>query len=119
MSIRREDVEAGLVDLTDVSDEGQPSRRPTHPGELLRQEYLDPLGITAYRLAKDINVPVNRIAAIVNRRRSITADTALRLARYFGTDAQSWINMQGRYDLEMTRRAAGRRIGREVKPHAA
>jgi addiction module HigA family antidote len=70
-------------------------------------------------VAKDIGVPINRIASILAGRRGITADTALRFARYFGTDAQSWINLQARYDLEMTRLAFGKRIDREVKPRAA
>jgi addiction module HigA family antidote len=70
-------------------------------------------------VAKDIGVPINRVAGILAGRRAITADTALRFARYFGTDAQSWINLQARYDLEMTRRALGKRIDREVKPRAA
>ena len=93
--------------------------KPVHPGAFLKDEFLEPLGISAYRLAKDISVPVNRIAAIIGGARAISADTALRFARYFGTDAQSWINLQARYDLEMTRRTSGRRIDREVKPRAA
>ena len=70
-----------------------------HPGEILREEFLHPLGITAYRLAKDIHVPVTRIADIVHERRSISADTALRLSRYFGNSAQFWLNLQTHYDL--------------------
>ena len=119
MTIRREDLDKGSVDLAAVIDSGRPSMKPVHPGAFLKDEFLQPLGISAYRLAKDIGVPVNRIAAIIGGARSITADTALRFARYFGTDAQSWINLQARYDLEITRRASGRRIDREVKPRAA
>ncbi len=70
-----------------------------HPGEILREEFLVPLGITAYRLAKDIRVPATRIADIVHERRSISADTALRLSRYFGNSAQFWLNLQTHYDL--------------------
>ena len=70
-----------------------------HPGEILREEFLGPLDITAYRLAKDIHVPATRIADIVNERRGISADTALRLSRYFGNSAQFWLNLQGHYDL--------------------
>lgn len=73
-----------------------------HPGEILLEEFLKPLGITRYRLAKSIQVPQRRIDEICSGRRSITADTALRLARFFGTDAQSWINLQTHYDLEKT-----------------
>lgn len=119
MSIRREDLDKGSVDLADVIEPGKPRMKPIHPGAVLKGEFLEPLGISAYRLAKDIGVPVNRIAAIIGGARAISADTALRFARYFGTDAQSWINLQARYDLEMTRRASGRRIDREVKPRAA
>jgi addiction module HigA family antidote len=93
--------------------------KPHPPGDVLRTEFLEPMKLSAYRLAKDINVPLNRVAGILAGKRAITADTALRLACYFGTDAQSWINLQARYDLEMTRQASGRRIAREVKPRAA
>ena len=119
MSIRREDLDKGSIDLTDVIETGRSRMKPVHPGAVLKEEFLEPLGISAYRLAKDIGVPVNRIAAIIGGVRAISADTALRFARYFGTDAQSWINLQARYDLEMTRRTSGRRIDREVKPRAA
>ena len=81
-----------------------------HPGEILRDEFLQPLGITAYRLAKDIHVPATRIADIVNERRGISADTALRLSRYFGNSAQFWLNLQTHYDL----REARERHGAEV-----
>ncbi len=70
-----------------------------HPGEILREEFLQPLGITAYRLAKDIHVPATRISDILNGKRSISAGTALRLARYFGNSAQFWLNLQAHYDL--------------------
>ncbi len=73
------------------------------PGEILLREFLEPMGITQYRLAKEIGVPQRRIGEIVAGRRSITADTALRLAAFFGTDAQSWINLQSHYDTEMAR----------------
>jgi addiction module HigA family antidote len=119
MSVRRDDLEAGRVDLSDMIEPRKPVMKPVHPGKLLRDEFLEPMGISAYRVAKDIGVPSNRIAGILAGRRAITADTALRLARYFGTDAQSWINLQARYDLDMTRRALGKRLDREIKPRAA
>ena len=119
MTIRREDVDQGRVDLSDVIDARRAPMKPVHPGVILKHEFLDPLGVSAYRLAKDISVPINRVAAIVAGRRAITADTALRFARYFGTDAQSWINLQARYDLATARRSAGKRIDREVKPRTA
>ena len=74
---------------------------PIHPGEILMEEFLEPLGISQYRLAKDINVPPRRINEIVHGKRSITADTALRLARFFGTTERFWLNLQVRYDLEV------------------
>src|SRR6185369_1810084 len=97
MKVRREDLDHGRIDLSDVIDPRRAPMRSLHPGLILKQEFLDPLGVSAYRLAKDVSVPINRVAAIVAGRRSITADTALRFARYFGTDAQSWINLQARY----------------------
>ena len=87
--------------------------KPLHPGEVLREDFLKPMGITAYRLAKDINVPVNRITGIVNEDRAISADTALRLGRYFGTSAKVWTGLQSDYDLEIAAvqsRAALKRI---------
>ncbi len=74
---------------------------PIHPGEILMEEFLEPLGVSQYRLAKDISVPPRRINEIVHGKRSITADTALRLARFFGTTERFWLNLQVRYDLEV------------------
>jgi addiction module HigA family antidote len=90
--------------------------RPIHPGEILREEYMGPLGLSASALAHALRVTPARINDIVRERRGITADTALRLARYFGTDAQSWINLQAAYDLRVAELAAGRTIERAVKP---
>ncbi len=89
-----------------------------HPGEVLREEFLKPLGITAYRLAKDIDVPVNRITGIVNEERNITADTALRLGHYFGTSAKVWIGLQADYDLEIAA-TAGREAFKRISVHKA
>ena len=75
-----------------------------HPGEVLREEFLNPLGITAYRLAKDIHVPATRIADILGGRRGISAETALRLSRYFGNSAQFWLNLQAHYELREAQR---------------
>jgi addiction module HigA family antidote len=85
-----------------------------HPGEILREEFLKPLKISQYRLAKDISVPPRRINEIVHGERSITADTALRLARYFGTSERFWLNLQTRYDLEVEKERLGTRLEREV-----
>lgn len=87
---------------------------PVHPGEVLHEEFLKPLGISQYRLAKDISVPPRRINEIVQGKRAITADTALRLARYFGTSDRFWLNLQTRYDLEVERDRLGARLEREV-----
>jgi addiction module HigA family antidote len=91
---------------------------PVHPGEILREEFLVPLGITQYRLAKDISVPPRRINEIVHGARGITADTALRLARYFGTSERFWLNLQTRHDLEREKDRLGRRLDREVLKRA-
>jgi len=88
---------------------------PIHPGEILLEEYLKPMGISQYRLAKDINVDPRRINEIVHGQRSITADTALRLARYFGTSERFWLNLQSRYDLELQKMELGDRLEKEVK----
>ena len=86
------------------------------PGEILPEEFLIPLGISQYRLAKEIHVPARRINEIVLEKRGISADTALRLARYFGTTAQLWVNLQGRYDLEVAREAIADKLEIEIKP---
>ena len=87
---------------------------PIHPGGILLQEFLVPLGISQYRLAKDISVPPRRINEIVRGQRSITADTALRLARFFGTTERFWLNLQIRYDLELEKDRLGDRLDQEV-----
>lgn len=92
---------------------------PVHPGEILLEEFLKPLGISQYRIAKDIRVPPRRINEIVHGMRSVTADTALRLGRYFGTSPAFWMNLQGRYDLEVERDRVGRRLEREIPSFAA
>ncbi len=92
---------------------------PIHPGEQLREEFMKPHKITAYRLAKDIGVPVTRIQDIVAERRGITGDTALRLARYFGTTPEFWLNMQRDFALEVAAETLGDRLETEVKPRAA
>ena len=93
--------------------------RPIHPGEILREEYLVALGLSANALARALGVTPARINEVVRERRGITGDTALRLARYFGTDAQSWLNLQAAYDLRIAEIEAGKTIQREVKPRAA
>lgn len=93
--------------------------RPIHPGEILREEYLIPLGLSVNALARQLRVPPTRLHEIVNERRAVTADTALRLARYFGGDPQSWLNLQTAYDLRVVETERGETIAREVEPRAA
>jgi addiction module HigA family antidote len=88
---------------------------PIHPGEILMEEFLKPLGISQYKLAKDISVPARRINEIVHGKRSVTADTALRLSRYFNLSERFWLNLQARYDLEMQKDKLNDRIETEVK----
>jgi antitoxin HigA-1 len=94
---------------------------PIHPGEILVTEFLDPMGISQYRLAKDIGVTPRRINEIVHGRRAISADTALRLSHFFGMEAQFWLNLQSRYDMEVAREQLHDKIIKQVRPfsHAA
>ena len=91
---------------------------PIHPGELLREE-LSEIGVSLNELSRALRVPMNRISAIANGKRGITADTAMRLARYFGTSAQMWMNLQLAYDLDVAERELSARIAREVLPRSA
>lgn len=93
--------------------------RPVHPGEVLREEYLKPLGLSANALAKALRVPASRVNDIVLERRGITVDTAFRLVRYFGGDVQSWLNLQTAYDFRVAERTIAAKIAREVEPKAA
>ena len=88
---------------------------PIHPGEVLMEDFMKPLGLSQYRLAKDIGVTPIRISQIVNAKRSVTVDTAMRLARYFGTSAAVWLRLQVRYDLEVAEEELSTRINQEVK----
>ena len=114
MSIAREAVEAQRVDFSDVAT-GR--RLPSiHPGEILRNEFLQPLGISVYEFANAIKVPRSRVNDIVRGRRAVTPDTAMRFARYFGTTPNFWINLQAQYDLEIAERTIRRKVEREVSP---
>ncbi|MEX0696554.1 MAG: HigA family addiction module antitoxin [Dongiaceae bacterium] len=117
MTVRREDIDTGRLDLRGVAT----GRRvpPTHPGKILREDFLEPMGISVYALAGAIKVPRSRVNDVVLGRRSITADTALRLARYFGTTPELWVNLQARYDLEVAKEALLGRIEKEIEPWAA
>ena len=92
--------------------------RPVHPGEILKEEFMAPLHLTMNRLALDLRVPVTRVAEILHERRGITPGTALRLARYFNTTAQFWMNLQTRYDLAIVREKESAGIEREVQPRS-
>jgi addiction module HigA family antidote len=92
--------------------------RPVHPGEILKEEFMAPLHLTMNRLALDLRVPVTRVAEILHERRGITPGTALRLARYFNTTAQFWMNLQSRYDLAIVREKESAGIEREVQPRS-
>ena len=89
--------------------------KPIHPGEILKEEFLKPMGISEYRLAKDISVPPRRINEIVHGKRAITADTALRFSKFFGTSAEFWINLQTHYDLEVQQDLLANRLKHEVR----
>jgi addiction module HigA family antidote len=92
---------------------------PIHPGEILLEEFLVPMDISQYRLAKDIHVPARRINEIVHGKRAITADTALRLSRYFGNSAEFWSNLQSAYELDIARENIGEKLEKEIEPVAA
>jgi addiction module HigA family antidote len=91
--------------------------RPIHPGEILKEEYLEPLGMSVNALAQRLRVPTTRLHEIVKERRSVTADTAMRLARLFGGDAQSWLNLQSAYDLRMMEVSRAAEVREDVKPY--
>jgi len=117
MSIKREDLDAGRIDFADVATG---KRLPlVHPGEILRDDFLKPMKVSVYTLAQAIKVPRSRVNDIVLGRRGITADTAFRLARYFGTSPEFWINLQARHDFDVADRKLRRRIEREVTPRVA
>src|SRR3990172_3235650 len=92
---------------------------PIHPGEVLLEEFMKPMGISINRLARDIAVPPGRISAIVNGKRAITADTALRLGRYFGTSPEVWLGLQADYELRLARRTIGPEVEKRIHRHAA
>ena len=116
MSITMEDVLADKVDLRDTVDPEAPGEPPVTPGEILLEEFMRPLGLSARRLAQALGVPVNRISQIVRGQRAISAGTALRLARYFGTSPELWLNLQSHYELQRALKAEGDAVRREVQP---
>ena len=117
MTIEREELDRGRIDFSDVVS----GRRlaPVHPGTVLREEFLTPMALSVYRLARAIGVSRPRLNDIVLGRRRVTVDTALRLGRYFGTTPEFWMNLQTRYDLDVADRTVRREIERQIEPHAA
>jgi addiction module HigA family antidote len=118
MTIRRESLEAGETDLTDVTDGARLAA--VHPGDVLKHDYLEPLGMSVYSLAGALGVSRSRLNEIIQRRRTaVTAETALRLGRFFGASAHFWLGLQAAYDLDIARQTVGERIKAEVHPRAA
>lgn len=117
MTIQIEDLHS--LDFSDVADTHLGKLPPIHPGEILREEFLIPMGMTSNALALALRVPATRINDIVRERRAITPDTALRLSRYFGVSAEFWMNLQTAYDLRIMRLQALATIERDVLPHQA
>jgi len=117
VTIKREDVDRRILDLSDVTS----GRRlpPVHPGEILRDELLIPLGMSVYALANAIKAPRSRVNDIVLGRRAITTETALRLGRYFGMSPEFWLNLQVRHDLDVADRSVRRKVEQEVVPRDA
>ena len=117
MTIQRKDLDNHMIDFSEVSNGKRLD--PVHPGDILREEFLDPFELSVYELANELHVPRSRVNDIVRGKRSITIDTALRLSRFFGTSAAFWINLQTRYDLDVADRTTRKQIEQEIKPHAA
>lgn len=119
MTITMEDVRTGKIDFSDLDDPNTEALGPVHPGEILLEDFMKPLELSARSLARALRVPHNRLLAITAGKRAITADTALRLARYFGGDADWWLRLQASYDLRVAERDQRAQILREVTPRAA
>jgi len=117
MTIRRESLDSGAIDLSDVTDGIRLA--PVHPGSVLKHDYLEPLGMSVYALAHSLAVSRSRVNEIVQGHRAVTAETALRLGRFFGTSADFWLGLQTAYDIEVARIEVGEKVEAEVQPHAA
>jgi addiction module HigA family antidote len=117
MTIKREDLDAGRVDFKGIATGAR--LRPVHPGEILQVDFLEPLGISVYALAKAIHVPRSRANDIVLGRRGVSADTAIRLGRFLKTTPEFWVNLQSRYDLDVAKRSLRGAVMREIEPFAA
>lgn len=115
MTLAREELDH--IDFADITENGQIN--PVHPGEILLEEFLKPMSLSVYALAKQINIPRSRANDIVRGKRTITVDTALRLSRFLGTSAEFWLNLQSAYDLEKGRKSLASKIEEEIEPYAA
>ena len=102
-----------------MADRTQKLRPPVHPGRILKEDLLDPLGMSVNKLARELRVPANRLSQIVNGRRAVSPDTSIRLGRYFGFSAEYWHNLQKHYEFELARRSSQTRIQRDVRPRRA
>lgn len=118
MAIKQSDYEAGRVDLSDVLAPGDERIPLRHPGLILKDKVVEPMGLNAHRLAKGLNVPPNRVTAILAGKRSITAETSIRLGRFLGMSPDYWHRMQGAYDLDRALDETGARIAEEVAAFA-
>lgn len=107
------------TDFSDVVSSGEDRDSPVSPGEILYEDFMVPLGLSAAALARALHVPANRITAIIRGQRGLTADTALRLARYFGTTPEFWMRLQAEHDLRVARRTVANEIEREIRPRVA
>jgi addiction module HigA family antidote len=119
MTIRRDDLDAGRIDLSEVAEPEGRRLGPVHPGDVLKHDYLEPLGLSVYALAGALGVSRSRMNDIVLGRRSVTAETALRLGRFFATTPDFWLGLQAGFDLETTKAKMGEKINAEVHPRAA
>ncbi len=117
MTVRTDQLDA--TDFGDVVDPAGEEISPTHPGEILHHDFMEPLALTPSALARALGVPTNRVTAIVHGERRVSADTALRLARHFGTTPEFWLNLQSHYELAVTRSDHGAQISRDVQPRDA
>lgn len=117
MTIDRNKLHQSCFD--DIVLVGEERDSPIAPGEILQEEFLEPLGLSANALARALHVPANRVTAIISGKRGLSADTALRLARYFGTTPEFWVRLQAEYDLRQARRTAGEDIERQIAPRVA
>jgi len=113
----REEIDAGMIDFSDIATGGR--LPPVHPGNILMEDFLKPMALTPYRFAKLIKVPLNRVTAIIDGKRAISVDTAMRFGRFFSTSTELWLGLQQQHDLDVANDRLSKRIAREVQPFVA